>query len=128
MAEEEQKEETKTEEAKPAAPPAERPPVAPTEEYVRVRLPKAAKREVIGVVQEHHGSKLLVKCTDGFTRMCRVPGKIRYKLHIKPGNVVLVQKWEVQSDEKGDYLWKYTPAQVKQLIKKGFLKQEDLEV
>ncbi len=102
-------------------------PTFPQGEYIRVRLPKASKREVIGVVQEHFGSKLLVKCMDGFTRICRIPGKIRYKVHIKPGSVILVKKWEIQADEKGDYLYKYSPAQVKQLFKKGFLKKEDLE-
>jgi len=101
-------------------------PGTPGTGFVRVRLPKAHKREVIGVIEEHFGSKLLVKCVDGHTRVCRIPGKIRYKLRVRIGNVVLVQKWVVQTDEKGDYLYRYTPAQVAQLKRKGFLKEEDL--
>jgi len=95
---------------------------------VRVRLPKKWKNEVLGVIQEHFGSKLLVKCMDGHTRVCRIPGKIRYKLRVRMGDVVLVQKWIVQSDEKGDYLYKYTRTQINQLLKQGFLKEEDLIV
>ncbi len=97
------------------------------EEFVRVRLPNPRNREVLGIVAEDYGQKLLVKCIDGFTRVCRIPGKIRYKVYINPGDVVLVQRWTVQSNEKGDYLYRYTKTQVNQLVKKGFLKQTDLE-
>ncbi|MFH1450445.1 MAG: translation initiation factor eIF-1A [archaeon] len=96
--------------------------------FVRVRLPRTQKGEVLGVIQEHFGSKLLVKCIDGHTRSCRIPGKIRYKLRVKMGDVVLVQKWVVQSDEKGDYLYKYTRTQVNHLLKRGFMKEENLVV
>ena len=100
-----------------------------SEEYVvRVRMPKAWKNEVLGVIQENFGSKLLVKCIDGHTRICRIPGKIRYKLRVQIGDVVLVQKWTVQSDEKGDYLYKYTRNQSNQLLKQGLIKKEDLMV
>jgi len=95
---------------------------------VRVRLPKKWKNEVLGVIQEHFGSKLLVKCIDGYTRICRIPGKIRYKLRVRMGDVVLVQKWTVQTNEKGDYLYMYKRNQVNQLLKRGFLKEEDLIV
>jgi len=98
------------------------------EEVVRVRLPKKFIREVIGVIQEHFGSKLLVKCIDGHTRICRIPGKIRYKLRAKAGDVVLVQKWTVQENEKGDYLYQYKRNQVAQLLRRGFLKDEDLVI
>ncbi len=97
------------------------------EEIVRVRLPNTKNREVIGIVLEDYGQKLLVKCIDGYTRTCRIPGKIRYKVYINPGDVVLIQKWAVQGNEKGDYLYRYTRTQVNHLIKKGYLKQGDLE-
>ena len=95
-------------------------------EYVRVRIPRKDRGEVIGILMEHFGSKLLVKCMDGFTRICRIPGKIRYKLHVNVGDVILIKKWEVQSNEKGDYAYKYSRAQIKQLLRKGFIKEEDL--
>jgi len=61
---------------------------------------------------------------DGFTRMCRVPGKIRYKLHLRPGDVVLIKKWVVQSDEKCDYVYKYRKAQIQVLRQKGLLTEK----
>jgi len=95
-------------------------------EYVRVRLPRKDRDEVLGIIEEHFGSKLLIRCLDGHTRVCRIPVKIRYKLRVRAGDVVLVKKWIVQSDEKGDYLYYYRRNQIAQLIKKGLLKQEDL--
>jgi len=101
----------------------------PQGEYVvRVRMPKKWKNEVLGVIEENYGSKLLVKCIDGHTRMCRIPGKIRYKLRVRLGDVVLVQKWTVQSDEKGDYLYMYKRNQVAQLLKRGVITKEDLMI
>lgn len=42
------------------------------------------------------------------------------------GDVVLVKKWVVQVNEKGDYLYKYTRTQVYYMIRKGILKAEDV--
>ncbi len=97
------------------------------EEFIHIRRPRPENRELLGIVVEDFGKKLLVKCIDGFTRNCRIPGKIRYKVHINPGDIVLVQKWTVQENEKGDYLYKYTRTQVSQLIKRGFLKEGELQ-
>lgn len=97
------------------------------EEFIRIRQPNPKNREVLGIVVEDFGKKLLVKCADGFTRNCRIPGKIRYKVHINPGDIVLIQKWTVQENEKGDYLYKYTRTQVAHLIKRGFLKEGELQ-
>ena len=97
------------------------------EEFIRIRLPRPKNREVIGTVVEDFGQKLLIKCIDGFTRTCRIPGKIRYKVYINPGDTVLVQKWIVQENEKGDYLYRYTRTQVRHLIKKGFLPEEGIQ-
>jgi translation initiation factor 1A len=94
---------------------------------VRVRMPRKENREVLGIIIEHYGTKLLVECMDGYTRLCRVPGKIRYKLRVKPGDVILVQKWPVQENEKGDYLYKYRPNQVNILRRKGLLTTESEE-
>ena len=97
------------------------------DEFIRIRQPNPHNREVLGIVVEDFGKKLLVKCADGFTRNCRIPGKIRYKVHINPGDIVLVQRWVVQENEKGDYLYKYTRTQVAHLIKRGFLKEGELQ-
>ncbi len=89
----------------------------------RVRLPKG--KEVLGVLEQRLGaSRLLVKCFDGHTRNCRVPGKMRRRLWLREGDIVLVEPWEHQSEEKGDVIFKYTPTAVQWLKKKGYIKIE----
>lgn len=91
------------------------------QEIVRVRLPKGT--EVFGILEQRlGGSRVLVKCLDGKTRVCRIPGGIKRTLWLREGDVVLVGPWEFQSDEKGDVLFKYSKAQIEWLKKKGYLK------
>lgn len=91
---------------------------------VRVRIPR--RGQVLGEVEQLLGDRrMTVRCTDGNTRLCRIPGKIRRRIWIKEGNIVLVEPWEVQSNERGDILWRYTYQQAEWLERKGYLK--DLE-
>ncbi len=88
----------------------------------RVVLP--GKNQVIGIVEKRlGGNKMQVECFDGITRVCRVPGRFKRKLWIRPGDVVLVEKWELEED-KGDIIFKYSPAAVEKLKEKGFFKFE----
>ncbi len=94
----------------------------PPEEVLRVRTPRG--REVIGTIDQRlGGSKMRVKCLDGKTRMCRVPGRMKRRLWVREGDVVIVEPWELGGDEKGDLVYKYRPNQVQWLKKKGILKQ-----
>ncbi len=87
----------------------------------RIRTPRQG--ELFGVVLElHGGSRMTVQCEDGKTRMCRIPGKIRSKLWIKPGDVVIIVPWSVESDAKGDISYRYTAVQVDALRRKGLLR------
>ncbi|RLI95684.1 MAG: translation initiation factor eIF-1A [Candidatus Altiarchaeales archaeon] len=89
---------------------------------IRVRIPR--KGQVLGEVEQLLGNRrMLVKCTDGHTRLCRIPGKVRKRIWINEGSIVLVEPWSVQENERGDILWRYTSGQVEWLEKKGFLKK-----
>jgi len=91
------------------------------EQIVRVRIPKSG--QVLGEVEQLLGDRrMYVRCTDGNTRLCRIPGKIRRRIWIKEGNIVLVEPWKVQSNERADILYRYTPQQADWLERKGFLK------
>jgi len=93
----------------------------PAEEPVRVRLPR--ENEVLGSIEELLGaSRFKINCMDGKRRVCRIPGKCRKRLKVRVGDIVLVQPWEVESDEKGDILWIYNKTQAKWLRSKGFVK------
>ena len=94
------------------------------EVFLRVRLPRG--KEVLGMLEQRVGaSRMLIKCFDGKTRNCRVPGRLKRKLWLREGDVVLVEPWEHQGDEKGDVIFKYTPNAVEWLRRKGFIKIEE---
>ncbi len=87
----------------------------------RVRTPRG--REVIGKVDQRVGAnRMVVSCFDGKQRNCRVPGRLKRDLWIRPGNIVLIEPWEFEGDKKGDIIFSYTPAAVQWLEKRGFIK------
>lgn len=91
----------------------------------RVKLPKPP--EVIGVIEQRlGGNKMLVACLDGKTRNCRVPGRLKRALWLRPGDIVIVQPWEFDKD-KGDVIFKYRSNQVEWLKNHGYLKKEASE-
>ena len=90
------------------------------QEVVRVRLPRG--REVLGILEQRLGAaRMLVRCLDGKSRNCRVPGRLRRMLWLREGDVVLVEPWEFDNG-KGDVIFKYNPAAIDWLKRKGFLK------
>ncbi len=92
----------------------------------RVRLPHG-KEEVMGVIEQRlGGNKMLVSCLDGKTRNCRVPGRLKRELWLRPGDVVIIELWELDKD-KGDVIFKYRPNQVEWLKNNGYLKKDMLE-
>jgi translation initiation factor 1A len=91
------------------------------QEFIRVRVPE--KGEILGVVKANlGGSRFEIKCIDGFTRICRIPGRFKKRVWVKVGGLILITPWEVQSNERGDIIWTYTKAQELWLERKGFLK------
>lgn len=91
------------------------------------RAPLPRGREVIGIVEQRHGgNKMQVSCVDGKSRNCRVPGRLKRRLWLRPNDVVIVEPWELD-ETKADILLKYTPAQVKWLKQNGHLEQEEEE-
>ena len=96
------------------------------EEIARTRIPK--DNEVLGFVELMLGAgKLRVICEDGKTRICRIPGRLRRRVWIRVNDIVLVQPWKVQSDERGDVIHKYTPTQAAWLKRKGYIKNLPVE-
>ncbi len=89
---------------------------------LRVRTPK--QDEVIGIVEQRVGAnRMIIKCLDDKERNCRIPGALRRRLWIRPGDTVIIRPWEFEGDKKGDILFKYTPAAIEWLRRKGFIKE-----
>lgn len=95
------------------------------EEVLRVRLPRG--KEVIGIIEQRlGGNKMMVRCLDGKTRNCRVPGRLKRALWLRPDDVVIIEPWELDS-ERGDVIFKYRSNQVEWLKRKGYLESEKTE-
>ena len=85
----------------------------------RVRMPR--KGEFIGVIlQRYGGNRMEVLSTDGKRRNCRVPGRFKRELWLRPKDIVMIVPW-IDDDEKGDIVYKYNSGSVYQLRKKGML-------
>jgi|SRR3989344_2293717 len=92
------------------------------EDIKRVKLPRG--NQVFGILNQRlGGSRTRVRCLDGKTRICRIPGRLKRKLWVREGDLVLVEPWEFSGNEKGDIIFKYKSSQIDFLKKKGLLKQ-----
>jgi len=90
------------------------------EEIKDMVLPVA--NDVLGIVVKLLGfDRVLVKCQDGHERLCRIRGKMKRRVWIREGDVVLVSPWDFQSDKRGDVFWRYTRAQTEWLRKNNYL-------
>ena len=90
------------------------------EEISDMVLPTA--NDVLGVAIKLLGfDRVLVKCQDGNERLCRIRGKMKRRVWIREGDVVLVSPWDFQSDKRGDVTWRYTKSQAETLRRNGYL-------
>jgi len=95
------------------------------QQFVRVKLPRG--REVIGIIEQRlGGNKMLVSCSDEKTRNCRVPGRLKRALWLRPQDIVIIEPWELDNN-KGDVIFKYTSTAIEWLRKNGYLKKEESE-
>lgn len=89
----------------------------------RVRFPR--ENQLIGLIDQRvGGNRMIVKCSDGKVRNCRIPGRYRRALWIREGDYVLIEVWEFDK-EKGDIVYKYHPNEIITLRDKGFLNEID---
>ncbi len=96
----------------------------PQQEEFRIKIPR--DNEVIGIIEQRlGGSRMKVKCLDGKLRICRIPGRLKRKLWIREGDILLIEPWEFDND-KGDVIFKYQSTQISWLKKKGYIK--DLQI
>lgn len=94
------------------------------EVITRVRTPRKEDREVLGVVTGMLGaSRVMVRCMDGVTRICRIRGKMKKRVWVREGDIVIVVPWEIEND-KGDVTWRYTGPQANWLERKGYLRTD----
>ncbi len=87
------------------------------EEVIRVPLPNRNKGEMFAIVDKIlGGGRMMVMCADGRSRMARIPGKIKRRMWIREGDLVVIRPWEFQGD-KADVIYRYTRNQASHLSK-----------
>ncbi|WP_297435571.1 translation initiation factor eIF-1A [Thermococcus sp.] len=95
------------------------------DEVIRVPLPRGG--QIFGVIEQALGSGWMdVRCEDGRIRRCRIPGKLKRRMWMRVGDLVIVQPWSVQSDERGDIVYRYTRTQVDWLLRRGKVSRDFL--
>ncbi len=92
-----------------------------TPDYVRVRLPNKKNGEIFGIADQLLGaSRIRVMCADGKSRMGRIPGKMKKRMWIREGDLIILKPWSFQ-DEKADVVWRYTKTQASYLSRKRMI-------
>jgi translation initiation factor 1A len=86
---------------------------------IRVRIPHLKQGEIFGVADQLLGaSRIKVMCADGKSRLGRIPGKLKKRMWIREGDLVVIRPWEFQ-DEKADILHRYTKTEASYLSRRG---------
>ncbi len=89
------------------------------EKAQKVRIPEG--HECLGIVEQLLGyDRLKVKCMDGKTRVCRIPGRMKKKIWISEGDLVLITPWDFQSNSRGDIVYRYEKDEVRKLKELGY--------
>ncbi len=93
----------------------------------RIRMPRRKELEMFAVATQLLGSdKIKAMCEDGTERICRIPGKLRKRVWIREGDLIIVKLWDFQPI-KADIIWRYIKFQTNHLKKKGLLDKLPLE-
>lgn len=119
-------------ESKPAPEPpateAPAPPSTPTVELVeggeevgRLPLPRRPRGEVFAIASQLVGAaRIRVMGEDGSPRMGRITGKMKKKMWIREGDLLIIRPWGFQ-EGKADILFRYSRTQAQYLSRRKLL-------
>ena len=95
-----------------------------SESFIKPRLPNR-EYEVLGYAEKLLGyDRIMVRCLDGFTRLCRIRGKMKRRAWIRLNDIVIVSPWDFQSDKRGDIVYRYRRNQPDWLRNNDYLEAE----
>ncbi len=93
----------------------------PEEEAGRVRVPQLRGGEIFGIADQLLGaSRIKVMCADGKSRLGRIPGKLKKRMWIREGDLLVVKPWDFQN-EKCNILHRYTKTEASYLSRRGVI-------
>jgi translation initiation factor 1A len=91
------------------------------EEVGRLPLPRRHRGEVFGIASQLLGAaRIRVMCEDSVSRMGRITGKMKKKMWIREGDLLIVRPWGFQ-EGKADILFRYSRTQSQYLSRKNLL-------
>ncbi len=91
------------------------------EEVGRLPLPRRNRGEVFGIASQLLGAaRIRVMCEDNVSRMGRITGKMKKKMWIREGDLLIVRPWGFQ-EGKADILFRYSRTQSQYLSRKNLL-------
>lgn len=91
------------------------------DENTRYRMPDPTLKEMFAIADQLLGaSKMIVMCEDGKSRMARIPGKMKRRMWIKPGDLIIIKAWDFQ-DDKADVKYRYIRTQSSNLSRRGLI-------
>jgi translation initiation factor 1A len=89
-------------------------------DFGKMQLPVA--NDVLGEAVKLLGfDRVMVKCQDGHERLCRIRGKLKRRVWVRVGDIVLVSPWDFQSDVRGDICARYRRNETAWLRSHGYL-------
>ncbi len=87
----------------------------------KIRYPRENELEMFGVVVQRMGSnQLKVQCNDGQERSVRIPGKLKKKVWVREGDLVIIRLWDFQPS-KADLVWRFQGYQIERIKSTGLI-------
>jgi len=91
------------------------------EEVGRLPLPRRPRGECFGIASQLLGAaRIRVMCEDSVSRMGRITGKMKKKMWIREGDLLIVRPWGFQ-EGKADILFRYSRTQAQYLSRRNIL-------
>ncbi|MFZ0830750.1 MAG: translation initiation factor eIF-1A [Thermoplasmata archaeon] len=91
------------------------------EEVGRLPLPRRDRGEIFGVASQLMGAaRIRVMCEDNLSRMGRITGKMKKKMWVREGDLLILRPWGFQ-EGKCDILFRYSRTQATYLARRDLL-------
>ena len=87
----------------------------------RLPLPRRDRGEIYGISNQLLGAaRIRVMCEDNISRMGRITGKMKKKMWIREGDLLILRPWGFQ-EGKADILFRYSRTQANYLSRRKIL-------
>jgi translation initiation factor 1A len=90
-------------------------------EIRKIYLPRRNRGEMFAVVMQLMGAdRVKAYCEDGKERSCRITGKMRKRVWLRSGDIIVIRLWDFDPST-ADVIWRYLGFQTEYLRRKGLL-------